>query len=109
MQELKTERLSLPEDSKILIKFSSNWADEMDIEAFEVVTVKSWNKWLNHWQSLDSFGLSVGTNEEIEWDCLEDYLSDLTLISITEEEAKFLEKVFSNRFGHYFLLEDNRY
>ena len=84
-----------------LIKFSGNWADEFDLYGFSVMTNAGWNEVLNILknadQSIEIEEVYFGTNEAMNWNCAADFLQDLEVTSISEEEAKVLEKLF----GHY--------
>lgn len=64
---------------KILVKFSSNWADEMDIDGLYVTTadehrdfIDNVNKYFEH---NDSINYCVGSNEDIDYESAEDLLS----------------------------------
>ena len=64
---------------KILVKFSSNWADEIDIDGLYVTTdvehsnfIDNVNKYFEH---NDSINYCVGSNEDIDYESAEDLLS----------------------------------
>lgn len=63
----------------VLIKFSSNWADEMDIEGLYVTTAEKHEAFkqqvVQHFEkSGRTISYYVGSNEEIEYDCANDLL-----------------------------------
>lgn len=64
---------------KILVKFSSNWADEMDIEGLYVTTADELRDFINnvnkYFEHNDSINYCVGTNEYIDYESAEDLLS----------------------------------
>lgn len=93
--------------SKILVKTSYNWADEIEFPSWEV-----WDKneledakkivrdyWDNGGKKFD---ICVGTNEEVDFRELDDcfghwcYEGETT---ITESEAEVLNKLFSGAHG----------
>ena len=64
---------------KILVRFSSNWADEIDIDGLYVTTanehrdfIDNVNKYFEH---NDSINYCVGSNEDIDYESAEDLLS----------------------------------
>ena len=95
----------------LLVKFSDNWADKMDLEGFEVVTRKQYDEFVaeNLSQSADDdddddegggFCRCFGTNEENEYDSFQAYLDEtVEIVEITEEEAAVLKKFFPNGSG----------
>ena len=91
---------------KILVRFSSNWADEIDIDGLYVTTdvehsnfIDNVNKYFEH---NDSINYCVGSNEDIDYESAEDLLScykvvcsDLYACSLgTLEFANFLPSGF---------------
>lgn len=83
----------------VLVKFSDNWADEMDVDGFRVFVLEDWEliktrmaKVFEKGRGSCSFG--IGTNEEIEYSSYADWLSSFSVSSISESEALFLRKHF---------------
>jgi hypothetical protein len=92
---------AVKKDELVLIKWDSNWADEMDIDGFMIVdktTSDKFKKQLKDYNS--SFEVYVGTNEDIEYGSGEELLKELTFKTITEDEAKVIKKFFGNSGGH---------
>lgn len=85
-----------------LVKWDDNWADEMDICGFVIMTdeeYKEFNQYVNN--IFVPFEISVGTNEELNYENGEDFLRSITVKEITEEETKVLDKFFkNNKYGH---------
>jgi hypothetical protein len=79
----------------VLIKFSSDWADEFDVECFAAYTNTTVEEQTARIQRrLDNGGgFCFGTNEEFEDDQLT--IRDYTFTEITEEEYQFLKRNFS--------------
>lgn len=94
----------------LLVKFSDNWADEMDLEGFEVVTRKQYDDFVAEKLKSPSeddddyeggsFCRCFGTNEENEYDSFQAYLDEtVKIVEITESEAAVLTKFFPNGSG----------
>lgn len=86
----------------LLVKFSDNWADEIDLEGFRVVTREAYDAYVTKRlkQYPNGFCRYFGTNEENEYASFQDYLDQtVTCEEITEEEAKVLEKFFPDGSG----------
>jgi hypothetical protein len=83
-----------------LVKYDSNWADEMDIDGFQLFTDKQWEKYQKDFQKRfkkdKSYTYYVGTNEDIEYGDFDEFMSDFKVSEITDEEAAVLEKLFDN-------------
>jgi len=85
----------------VLIKWDSNWADEMDIEGFLITSKSSADSFKKQLKDYDSsFEVYVGTNEDIEYGSGEELLKELTFKKITEEEANVIKKFFGGSGGH---------
>lgn len=88
-------------DELVLIKWDSNWADEMDIEGFLIISKTKADNFKKQLKDYDSsFEVYVGTNEDIEYGSGEELLNELTFKSITTEEAKVIKKFFGESGGH---------
>lgn len=79
-----------------LYRFSDNWADEMDLEGFAILTelekktaLASIKKEFRNGGSID-----FGTNEDNEYDSLEDVMACITFKTITSSEYYTIKKVF---------------
>lgn len=82
----------------LLVKYSDNWADEMDISGFNVLAEDQWNAHLaiakKVFEENGSITYGVGTNEDVEFSSFKQYLSRFKVITITDEEAATLSKLF---------------
>lgn len=92
---------------KILVKTNYNWADEIDFPSWEVWDEKEFEeakeKIKTYWENDgESFEVCVGTNEEIDFndvdDCLKYGIEGTT--PITDEEFSVLKKLFGGRGGN---------
>lgn len=84
---------------KLLVKYDSNWADEMDINGFKVLTDKQWEKYQRDFKKHfkeECYTYYVGTNEEIEYSDFEEFRNNFNVSEITDEEAAVLKKLFAN-------------
>lgn len=83
----------------VLVKFSKDYADEFDCEEFWWVfgSNEIYTAWLEEYKSEFENG-SVerwfGTDEYLEFDDFDDFMSCLSVQEITEEEAGVFEKYF---------------
>lgn len=85
---------------KVLLKWSSNWADEMDIEGISIMKSDEWKAYKKKLELKKSFSLYVGTNEEIEYESGEDLIAEIKVKKITPEEEKVIKKFIGSEFGH---------
>lgn len=78
-----------------LIKFSDNWADEMDIRGFETFTESEYNEYISQLDKIEyPVEVGIGTNESLEYLSKEDYLRKLTVVEIEQSELDTLNKLF---------------
>lgn len=86
--------------AKVIVKWDSNWADEMDISGFtiiseeEAIALKTRLK-----ERKTSFEICVGTNEDIDYSSGSDLLDELTFTKISEDEARIIEKRIGDEYG----------
>lgn len=83
----------------VLIKFSSDWADEFQVECFAAYTNTTVEEQTARIQKkLDTDGgFYFGTNEGFEDDQLT--INDYEIIAISEQEYEFLKRHFSSYDG----------
>jgi hypothetical protein len=98
------------ENKNYLIKWESNWADEMDVSGFVVATEKELDEWKTILKNRKTgFMFYIGTNEELYYDSGKQLLSECKIKEITKEEAVVLKKLFKEQFGFmefwYYVLE----
>ena len=88
-------------DELVLVKWDSNWADEMDVEGFLITSKSSADSFKKQLKDYDSsFEVCVGTNEDIEYGSGKELIKELTFKKITEEEATIIRKFFGNSGGY---------
>ena len=96
--------------SKKLFKFSSNLADEMDVYSYAIVDTKDslwddYNKIMNvpkdkrneegNWVCI-----GIGSNEELEYDTVQELLDEIQVSNLTEEEAFIITKKIGKEWGN---------
>ena len=94
-----------------LYKYSDNWADEMDVEGFWVMTEKEKEQVLKYINKKFKKGGTVylGTNEEIEYDNLRDVMRTFSFKEITRKEYDVLNKLFGGSFGETGPVDDDSF
>lgn len=73
-----------------LIKYDSNWADEIDIDGFIVLSDELHDNFIEAINRIEYLEFYIGTNEEIIYESPEEILNDLEISDITVEQAKVL-------------------
>ncbi len=84
----------------VLVKWSSNWADEMDIEGFRIMKQEEWEAYKKEVRKKKYFCIYVGTNEDIEYSSGEDLLAEIKVKKITPEEERIIRKFIGSTFGN---------
>lgn len=90
--------------SDVLVKYDGNWADEIDLQGFIVMTDSEWKtykKAIEHFYSDRNFEVSVGTNEEVQFADADDYFNSFEVKKITPEESETLRKFFKTQISFY--------
>ena len=88
-------------EQKILLSWDTNWADEMDISGFVIISeekAKTWKEKVKNFK--EYFNLCVGTNEEIEYSNGKELYDEVNSRKITQEEASIIEKYLGNSYGY---------
>lgn len=79
---------------KVLVRFTDNWADEMNIDEFCIMSLDMWNRYYKAVKSLSNdFEVYFGTNESNEYSPL-DYLDCIEVEKIKEHEEEVIAKFF---------------
>jgi len=87
--------------NKLLVKFSTNWSDEFDVDGFALYSKEEWNNIVKKFKEAEEYqGCYFGTNkgwskEEINPDWLNNYSS----IEITDSEFTIIKKIFGEGYG----------
>lgn len=96
-----------------IVKWSSNWADEIDVEGFvicdddEVEILKKLNNVKR------KFDIYIGSNEEIRYRNGSELLQELSFTQISDSEVMTILKYVGQSYGHinfldtaYFLVQE---
>lgn len=91
-----------------LVKLAGNWADEMDIEGFSIMSESDFTQWARTVEEVakkidegHSFEWYIGTNEWIDWQSSEEFKEAFSYEMITEGEANILKRLLLGDFSHY--------
>ena len=83
-----------------LVEFNDNYADEFDVDEFVVM---DGNRLHNIFDKLENYDERIsfyfGTNEDLEYDCGQDFLDRLTIKEISDSDNQVLLKLFGGGFG----------
>lgn len=80
--------------NKVLIKYSGNWADEMDMDGFCIMEADKWEETKTKIASIEGeFSIYWGSNEEEETTA-DEMLRNLEVEPITKEQAEVIEHFF---------------
>jgi hypothetical protein len=90
--------------SALLVKFKGDYGDEFDCQEFAVFdSQENYDRWINGYTKYFSENngstaeVYFGTNEYLEFNSLDDLMSQLEIHEITDEEADIFTKYFGNR------------
>ena len=89
----------LLEFMKKLIKWSTNWADEMDLEGWVITDHKDVEKWKEHLQTLKECTLSFGSNEWNDYYSGQEILQECSIMDIPDADAEVIQKWFGSSGG----------
>jgi len=86
----------MSDETKYLVIYADNWADEMDVEGSRIFESKTeLDKYFDEFKKQiedEGYSFGIGTNEEIEYDTFSDFERAFSIHPITDEEIKVLEK-----------------
>jgi NurA-like 5'-3' nuclease len=102
----------------LLVKFDDNWADEMDVSGFKLFdNLDAWNAAIAEFKAekeiVDGednedngyFEVCFGTNEYIEYETVEEFLTQFDITEISDAAAAVIETLFpeakSYGYGHF--------
>ena len=87
-------------EQKVLIKWETNWADEMDISGFCISTQGEYDEWAAEMSKYDtSFEFSIGSNEDMYYRKGKDLIDEMTVRPIDDIEEAVLMNLFGQEFG----------
>jgi hypothetical protein len=83
---------------KQLVKFSDNWADEFNVEAFTVWDLEETQRYFEVAQILfdlfdgEEFEVGFGTNQNLEFSDYKDFRNHFEVINLEDGEARVFQK-----------------
>jgi len=81
--------------SKVLVIFDDNWADEMDITGFDILTEEQWEyKKLELEHTTFPQDVGFGTNESNIYEDANEFLGNFKTFPISEKEEEVIRKFF---------------
>jgi hypothetical protein len=90
--------------SLVLVHFKDNYADEFDIFGVRLMDADEWERIQNEITLDDVSRFGFGTNEQINYYSVEEFLSQFWSRPVKRDEAKTLRKCFrgiGTGFGHW--------
>lgn len=91
-----------------LVELADNWADEMDIEGFSIMSESDFAQWAKTVKEVAkkidkgyNFEWYIGTNEWINWEDGTSFKEAFTCEVITDEEAEVLRRLLLHEFASY--------
>ena len=82
-----------------LIKWSSNWADEMDVEGFIIVDEEDLDLFKKNLEKDQPITVSIGTNEWIDYNSVKDLAKQISILKITEQDAQVIHDILGKWWG----------
>lgn len=93
---------------KWLVKLADNWADEMDVEGFSIMSTDQFTQWAKTVEEVakkidegHNFEWYIGTNEWIDWEDGKSFKEAFTCEVITDEEVEVLKRLLLHEFASY--------
>jgi hypothetical protein len=86
--------------TKLLVKFDTNWADEMEIKGWSVFySERAWEDWKDCIPNR-KFSIYFGSNQDNEY-TREEFLKCFKVFDITDTDADTLERLFGGSDGRF--------
>jgi len=84
-----------------LYEYSANWADEMDVAGFMLLTETEKDMTLASIKKRFRKGgtVSIGSNEEIEYSDFDEVMNDVSITEITKQDFDTINRLFGSSFG----------
>ena len=98
-------------DAYVLVIIDADYADEFDVCHASVMTIAQYNDCVKtSKENIGSGGgrVGFGTNEDIEFSSFNEYMRNISVKDISEEDYKAFNRMFGGDFGmigHYFPYE----
>lgn len=91
--------------SKVIVFTDANYADEFDVQGFEIIEKDRWDRLLSiaeeyfNSENAEPLELYFGTNEMIYFEDFRDVQDFFNIKEITDEECQVIEKCFGKYYG----------
>lgn len=86
----------------VLLNQKIDWADEFDIEGFEIMDE---DQWVEYQEALTEAEYPIeqyfGTNEFVEFESFEDLMRSISVKFISENEKEILTRLLDVKYGSY--------
>lgn len=87
-------------ENYVLVKWSDNWADEMDLDGFCIYTESAWKDFRTKLSAYkDEFSICVGTNEDIDYSNGKDLLKKMNVHKLSESDYATISRIFGDGYG----------
>lgn len=91
-----------------LVKLADNWADEMDIEGFSIMSTGDFTQWARTVEEVAKrideghrFEWYIGTNEWIDWESGAEFKNAFNCEVISDEEAEIIKRLLLEGMASY--------
>lgn len=92
-----------------LVTYKINWADEMDISGFRIMTEEAWEELKSELTNFDEeFSYCIGTNQDLVFSSGAKLLEKLKSIDITDSQAEQITNWFGNDYSYPDILDSER-
>lgn len=86
---------------KVLINFSDDWADEMNIDGWVIMEEEEWKEIKKKVAAKKGYiSVGFGTNEDNEYSNGKDFLNTLEVTKLSDDEYSVLNKIFGESYGN---------
>jgi hypothetical protein len=85
---------------KTLVNWSTNWADEMDIDGWIITDSTEVSKWKAILLKARNLCIGFGTNEWNDYSTGQEILDECEISEISDGDAKVIEKYFGDHGGN---------
>lgn len=94
--------------AEVILRFKSNWADEMDLDGLWIVDEAWWDSHKAKAVGCENWPLScsIGTNEEVTFDSADDYLSSFHELSAKPDEIEIIKRLIGTQVGQVVTIDE---
>lgn len=98
-------------ESPLLVRVDDNWSDEIDVEGFAIMDLKSLYQFYNDLEDYfrttpnGTLSYSIGSNQYIEHDSIKSITYCLAISFITVDQAEVIKQTIGSSYGTVSLLD----